>query len=189
MKLIVGLGNPGSRYEDTRHNVGFLAIKCVIRRFGLMQPRNQHNGLVTEWAVEDKKVLLGLPQTFMNLSGQFVRKLIDFYKIPLGNVLVIVDDLDLKFGQIRMRERGSSGGQKGLQSIIQHLGTDQFARLRIGIGRPPTSVQAADYVLQSFGPSEQVELNLLLEELVGGIEIWVRDGVNSAMNCLNSFSR
>lgn len=187
MKLIVGLGNPGVQYQHTRHNVGFLAIQGVIEKYQLGTPGWQFNGLVAEWTVGLEKVLLVRPQTFMNLSGRCVRKFVDFYKIPLQSVVAIVDDLDLKFGQIRMRERGSSGGQKGLQSLIEHLGTDEITRLKIGVGRPSNCARVADYVLQDFDSREQAQLPLLLDWVVAGLEVWVRDGAVSAMNRLNSF--
>jgi len=187
MKLIVGLGNPGVHYQHTRHNVGFLAIEALIQKYQLCASGGQFNGLVTEWAVGLEKVLLVRPQTFMNLSGYCVRRFVDFYKILLQDVVVVVDDVDLKFGQVRMRERGSSGGQKGLQSLIEHLGTNEFTRLKIGIGRPSNCAQVADYVLRNFDPREQVQLPSLLDWVVAGLEVWSRDGAVSAMNRLNSF--
>ncbi len=185
MKLIAGLGNPGSRYEKTRHNVGFMAIKRLSEKYSLNPPKRQFEGLATEWIFGCEKTVLVMPQTFMNLSGQCVRKFVDFYKIPLDCVLVIADDLDLKFGQLRMRASGSSGGQKGLQSIISHLGTEEFARLKIGIGRPDARMQAADYVLQEFSPEEQVEIQFLLNDICDGMDRWVREGVIPAMNLVN----
>lgn len=185
MKIIAGLGNPGIRYENTRHNVGFMAVRRLIARHRLAEPKKQFDGLVTEWILGSSKSLLILPQTYMNLSGQCVRRYVDFYKISLEDVLVVVDDLDLKFGQLRLRPSGSSGGQKGLQSLIQHLATDQFARLRIGIGRPDGRMNAADYVLQEFSSDEKVELNFVLDDTSDGLETWVRSGIVPAMNLVN----
>lgn len=185
MKLIVGLGNPGQRYERTRHNVGFAVIKRLVESNSLPEPRKQFEGIYTEWILGGTKSLLVMPQTFMNLSGQCVRRFVDFYKIEVQDVLIIADDLDLKVGQLRLRSSGSSGGQKGLQSVIQHLGSDQVARLRIGIGRPTSPQQAADYVLQEMTLDEQCEFKILVDEAIDGVDVWIRDGIVAAMNRVN----
>jgi len=185
MKMIVGLGNPGLRYQHTRHNVGFRVIDHLIQSHGLAEPKKQFEGLVTEWCVSATKSLLVKPQTFMNLSGRCVRRFVDFYKIEIGDILVVSDDLDLKLGQVRLRASGSSGGQRGLRDIIQHLGSESVARLRIGIDRPPELMQAADYVLQDFAGSEKSKFERLLVDVGDGLQVWIRDGVVPAMNRLN----
>lgn len=154
-KLIVGLGNPGPRYAKTRHNVGFMAVDELAARYGLSFTRTEQRALTAHGVIEGQRVILAKPQTWMNDSGQAVAPLARFYKIPPEALLVISDHLDLEFGKVRYRFNSSSGGQRGLQSIIQHLGTQAFGQLRLGIGRPPGQMDPAAYVLQPFSEEQE----------------------------------
>src|SRR5262245_59967906 len=154
--LIVGLGNPGRDYAKTRHNIGFRCVDAIAAANGMTFSKRQTKALIADGLIAGRKVLLAKPQTFMNLSGQAVRGLMDFCKIPQANLLVISDDMDLPAGTLRIREKGGAGGQKGLKSIIEHRGTQEFARLRVGLGRPPGRMDPADYVLQDFDKSEAI---------------------------------
>lgn len=154
-KLIVGLGNPGPRYAKTRHNVGFMAVDELAARYDLSFTRTEQRALTAHGVIEGQRVILAKPQTWMNDSGQAVAPLARFYKIPPEALLVISDHLDLEFGKVRYRFNSSSGGQRGLQSIIQHLGTQAFGQLRLGIGRPPGQMDPADYVLQPFSEAQE----------------------------------
>src|SRR5438552_1736530 len=164
--LIVGLGNPGREYEKTRHNVGFRFVDALAAAHGMTFSKKQSKALVADGTIGDHKVLLAKPQTYMNLSGEAVRGLMDFYKIPLSNLLVVSDDLDIPAGTLRIREKGGAGGQKGLKSIIEHLGTPEFARMRVGIGRPPGRMDPAAYVLQDFDKSNAILLIETLDRVV-----------------------
>lgn len=185
MKLIVGLGNPGSRYAQTRHNVGLDLLNLMADAFQCPPAKRQFNGLLTEANLAGEKLLLLSPQTYMNASGQSVRPCVDFYKLEVNNVLVLLDDMNLDLGKLRMRGAGSAGGQKGLQDIIRHLGTEDVPRLRIGIGRPPAGMDPANYVLQAFTTQERSILKEPLQSALSGIERWVSQGIEQAMNWLN----
>ncbi len=183
--LIVGLGNPGREYRDTRHNVGFMAVDRFCEMQGVRLGKVKFQAIIGETRIGAAKVILAKPQTFMNLSGNAVASVVRFYKIVLENVLVVHDDLDLPFGTLRLRPGGGAGGQKGLQSTIDRLGTQQFPRMRIGIGRPSGQMDAAAYVLQKFGSADQEELDMILRRAAEAIEIFVREGLDSAMNRFN----
>ena len=155
MKLIVGLGNPGRRYEGTRHNIGFCVLAELARRSGAGRAANRFLGEVVEAESGGEKLLLVGPLTYMNESGSSVLAARDFYKLPNEELLVVCDDLSLPLGKLRFRARGSSGGQKGLADIVRRLGTEEFARLRIGIGSPPDGWDPADYVLARFAAAER----------------------------------
>lgn len=185
MKLIVGLGNPGSRYQQTRHNVGFDVINAFADRHFFPACRARFDALVTDHSVGGEKVILLAPQTFMNASGRSVRQCFDFYQIEPSNLLVVLDDMNLETGRLRLRPSGSAGGQKGLADIIRHLGAQDFSRLRIGIGRPPGRMDASSYVLQRFRDDEQTEVDVTIQEAVAGLELWVREGLDAAMNSVN----
>ncbi|GAA0353459.1 aminoacyl-tRNA hydrolase [Bacillus horti] len=161
MKLIVGLGNPGPKYELTRHNIGFLSIDYIADELGLDLNKSKWKGLYAEGVYQGEKIILLKPMTFMNLSGESIQEVMNFYKIPVENILIIFDDLDLPFGKIKLRYKGSSGGHNGLKSIIAHLGTDQFKRIKMGIGRPEFG-DTVSYVLGQF-PLEQQDT---LEEML-----------------------
>jgi PTH1 family peptidyl-tRNA hydrolase len=184
--LIAGLGNPGREYRNSRHNIGFSVLDALCEEFGLSFSRMESNAMLVKHIHEGKRLLLAKPQTFMNSSGQSVSALARFYRIENDQILIVSDDLDLPLGKIRLRPGGGSGGHKGLQSIIQHLGSDQFPRLRIGIGRPNTPQDPADYVLQPFYDSEQEELEIILKESIDCILAFLKDGVDTAMNRYNA---
>jgi PTH1 family peptidyl-tRNA hydrolase len=175
--LIVGLGNPGREYHRTRHNIGFRAVDAIAAAHGLDFARRLAKALVADGVIADQKVLLAKPQTYMNLSGEAVRGLLTFYKIPLSHMLVISDDLDLPPGTLRIREKGGAGGQKGLKSIIEQVGTPDFARMRIGIGRPPGRMDPAAYVLQDFDKSDSILIVETLDRVVRAVETWIRFGI------------
>ena len=185
MFLIVGLGNPGREYKDTRHNAGFMVVDRLCKKWDTRTLRLQSKALVTTTLVDGQKVILAKPQTFMNLSGQAVGSLVKFYKLDLAQLLVIHDDIDLPLGTIRLRPGGGSAGQKGLISIIEHLGTPDFPRLRIGVGRPPGRMEAADYVLQSFSPAENETLQFVFSNAEDAVNTFLAEGLNSAMNRFN----
>ena len=183
--LIVGLGNPGREYRDTRHNIGFLAIDRLCAALGISMNRVQSRAIIGTGVVSGRKVILAKPQTFMNLSGQAVSGLLRFYKTPLEQLLVAHDDLDLPFGTIRLRPGGGSAGQKGMASIIQQLGSQNFARLRLGIGRPPGQMKPTDFVLKRFHASEMDLLNILLDTASDAARLFVAEGIDAAMNRYN----
>jgi PTH1 family peptidyl-tRNA hydrolase len=185
MKLIVGLGNPGRQYQNTRHNVGFRCVDALARRWGIEFRRQRARAEIAEGETLGERLVLAKPQTFMNNSGDSVRALVKMSNLSPADLLVVCDDLDLPFGRLRLRDKGSSGGQRGLQSIINQLGTNEFARLRIGIDRPPAGVDPIDYVLTTFNASEQAELPAFLDRGVEGVETWLTRGVAAAMNLVN----
>ncbi|HEY58956.1 MAG TPA: aminoacyl-tRNA hydrolase [Anaerolineae bacterium] len=183
--LIVGLGNPGRQYARNRHNVGFLVVSRLAERLGAPFGRMQHKALIAQGRHERRRLILAKPQTFMNLAGQAVAPLLRFYKIPLDHLLVVYDDLDLPPFTLRLRPKGGHGGHKGMRDIIQRLGSQEFPRLRVGIGRPPGRMDAADYVLQDFSPAEQETLAMVLDRAVEGILLWISEGLPAAMNFIN----
>lgn len=183
--LIVGLGNPGREYAFNRHNVGFMAVDRLAKKHGTAFTRRQGKALITTISVEAHSLVLAKPQTFMNLSGDAVASLLHFYDVPLENFLVCFDDLDLPVGTIRLRPQGGSAGQNGVQSIIEKLGTQNFPRLRLGIGRPPGRMLAAAYVLRDFDKFDGEVMNLTLDKAVEAIEVFVVEGLNAAMNKFN----
>lgn len=184
--LIVGLGNPGRQHKKNRHNAGFMVVDHLAQRLGVSFSRLEQKSLVTKAEYQGKRLILAKPQTYMNLSGQAVSALVRFYKLPLNHLLIIHDDIDLPFGVLRLRPGGGSGGQKGLQSIIEQLGTQEFPRLRIGVSRPPGHMEAADYVLQDFSKDEAGFLPVVLNRAVEAVLTFVTDGINSAMNIYNT---
>lgn len=186
MKLVVGLGNPGRKYEGTRHNLGFEVVARLAQQFTAQPPRVKFEAELSEIDVGGERVLLLAPQTYMNLSGRSVRQALDFYKLGPADLLVVSDDLNLPCGQVRLRGGGTAGGQKGLQNIIDQLGTNQFARLRIGIDRPPGGRDATDYVLQKLSRSERERIEPAIDSAARGVELWVREGLNVAMNRVNA---
>ncbi|PKO13881.1 MAG: aminoacyl-tRNA hydrolase [Chloroflexi bacterium HGW-Chloroflexi-10] len=183
--LLVGLGNPGKEYQNNRHNIGFMALDRIAKEYGIEQKKVKSKAIVLEGRYQQKRVILIKPQTYMNLSGEAVASLARFYKINPDRVLVMHDDLDLPFGTIRLRPGGGPGGQKGIASIIDRLGTQQFPRVRIGIGRPPGRMQAADYVLQDFSKGEKEELEFILGSVVKAVNVFLVDGMDGAMNQYN----
>lgn len=182
--LIVGLGNPGRGHAFNRHNIGFMAIDRLAARHGIDMKRVQNKAILGSGRIADRPVILAKPQTFMNLSGEAVGPLTKFYKVPASNVLVVYDELDIPFGVIRLREKGGAGGHNGMRSIIQHLG-NEFARLRMGIGRPPGRMDAAAYVLQDFGRDELPLVSEMLSTAVAAIESFVGNGIDLTMSRFN----
>ena len=189
MKAVVGLGNPGPEYAGTRHNVGLGVLAELARRQGATQPKLKFEAEVLEVMLGSEKLLLVAPQTYMNNSGRSVRKLIDFYRLPLDDLLVVCDDLNLDTGRLRIRQAGSAGGQKGLGDMIARLGTQEFSRLRIGVGRPPGRMNAADYVLRRFRAEERELIEPALSFAADAVEIWCKEGVETAMNRFNAPAR
>ena len=183
--LIVGLGNPGREYRLTRHNIGFMCLDRLGDRLGTAFTRVESRALVAKAAYESSRLILAKPQTYMNLSGQAVSALARFYKVPLEHLLVAYDDVDLPLGMLRLRPGGGSAGQKGMQSIIEHLGSQDFPRMRLGIGRPPGRMDAASYVLQEFHPGEVELLGVTLERAVDAILTFVTEDLVTAMNRYN----
>lgn len=183
--LIVGLGNPGREYKETRHNVGFMTVDRLAGRLNERFAKVESRALTSRGVYQGKKLILAKPQTFMNESGSAVGALARFYKVAIPNLLVIYDDVDLPFGALRMRPAGGSAGQKGMKSIIERLGSENFPRLRIGIGRPPGRMEAAAYVLQPFGRDEAGELPFILDRAVDAIFLYTQQGLEKAMTQYN----
>ena len=183
--LIVGLGNPGREYKDNRHNVGFMLIDRLAVRLNARMSRVQAKALIGSTNYDGKKLILAKPQTYMNLSGQSIQSLARFYKLPLENMIVAHDDLDLPFGTIRIRPSGGPGGQKGVASTIERLGSKDFPRLRIGVGRPPGRMDPAAYVLQDFPKADQTMLSEVLDHAAKAVLTFVTEDLNSAMNKFN----
>ncbi|MFK7766039.1 MAG: aminoacyl-tRNA hydrolase [Mariniblastus sp.] len=186
MKLIVGLGNPGKKYQQTRHNIGFDIIACLAKRYNVERPKAKFNAEVAETIVKNEKTILLSPLTFMNLSGQSVRAAVDFYKLPLTDILVICDDINLDLARLRFRPGGSAGGQNGLKDIINRLGTQTFDRLRVGVGKVPPQWDAADFVLGKFSKEDQNEIEFGIVRAADAVEAWVENGIQSAMNKFNA---
>jgi PTH1 family peptidyl-tRNA hydrolase len=187
MKIVVGLGNPGSKYKGTRHNVGFDVIDALVERhaFG-SRAKSKFNANVNEVMIGTTKVLLLSPLTYMNLSGQSVRAAIDFFKLDLEDLMVVCDDLNLAIGRIRIRAKGSAGGQNGIKDIINRVGSQEFPRLRLGIGRPPANWDTADYVLGKFDEHDQVLVDDSVKQAVKACESWIENGVLATMNQFNA---
>jgi PTH1 family peptidyl-tRNA hydrolase len=183
--LIVGLGNPGREYARNRHNVGWQVADHFVSSRGWRFGKRQNDALIALGRIGDVRVVVAKPQTFMNLSGRAVQPLARFYKTPPDRMLVIYDDLDLPFGAIRLRERGGAGGHNGMKSIIERLGGGDFPRLRIGVGRPPGRMDAADYVLRDFDAGERAEMPMVLDQAARAIETFVAHGIVAAMNAHN----
>ncbi len=184
--LIVGLGNPGRQYQFSRHNIGFMVLNRLAEKFDLTFSRLELNALVTKTKSDHQSIILAKPQTYMNLSGRSVRSLINFYKIPLENLMVIYDDVDLPFGSIRIRPSGGSAGQKGVDSIIEQLGTQDFPRLRLGIGRPKGHKSAASYVLRDFSGEDADFLPQVLDRAAEAVLTYINLDLETAMNRFNS---
>lgn len=185
MKLVVGLGNPGPKYAGTRHNIGFDVLDYLAAAPGVGRWRSRFEGLVTEAVEGTEQVLLMKPETFMNLSGRAVRAAVDFYKLAPADLLVVCDDIALPLGKLRARARGSDGGQKGLRNIREQLGTDEYPRLRIGVGSPGEHWDAADYVLSRFKPGERAAVDEAVAQAAQAVLLWVRQGIDGCMNRVN----
>jgi PTH1 family peptidyl-tRNA hydrolase len=185
MKLIVGLGNPGRKYDKTRHNVGFEVLSMLATRNAAGAAKEKFNGRIADATIAGQKTLLLWPQTLMNLSGQSVSAAVEFYDVPLADVLVVCDDFYLPLAKLRFRIQGSAGGQKGLDDILRRLGTQEVARLRIGIGPVPAAWDAADYVLGKFNRSEQTVIVEAIALAAEAVECWVGEGIEAGMSRYN----
>ena len=183
--LLIGLGNPGREYRDSRHNAGFMMIDRLAVRLNARGLKVQSKAIVTTAEHEGRKLILTKPQTYMNLSGHSAQGLLNFYKLPIENMLVAHDDLDIPFGTIRLRPKGGPGGQGGMASTIYQLGTKDFPRLRIGIGRPPGRMDPSAYVLQDFSREEMKALSAVIDRAADAALEFVVNGLNAAMNKYN----
>jgi len=183
--LIVGLGNPGAKYAETRHNAGFMVIDAVGEKTGIRLSKVKSKALLGRGSFNGKKIILAKPQTYMNLSGQAGSSLKRFYRIADENLLVIHDDMDLPLGTLRIRPNGGPGGQKGVKSIIEQLGTPEFGRIRFGIGRPPGRMDPKAYVLEKFLPQEKEDFEFTLMRARDAVLTFVCDGLEKAMNQYN----
>jgi PTH1 family peptidyl-tRNA hydrolase len=183
--VIVGLGNPGPRYERTRHNAGFLLVGALAAAQGIGLRQERHGAFVGDGFIGGRRCLLALPQTFMNRSGESVRRILSYAGLSAGSLVVVHDDLDLPLGRLRLRRGGGAGGHRGVASIIEHLGDSSFTRLKIGVGRPPEGVPAEAYVLQEFAAGDRDDLREVLARGAAALEVLLGHGVEAAMNACN----
>jgi PTH1 family peptidyl-tRNA hydrolase len=186
MKLIVGLGNPGKEYEHTRHNVGFDIIDLLCKKYNIEANRKKFKGLYGEGIIEGERALILKPTTYMNLSGESIKEVLTFYKVPNENIIVIYDDISLEVGRLRVRDKGSAGGHNGIKSIISHLGSDVFPRIKIGVGQPSKD-NLVSHVLGKFSKDESQKLNETFNAAVEAIEVIIQNGTSEAMNKFNGF--
>jgi PTH1 family peptidyl-tRNA hydrolase len=186
MKMVVGLGNPGPKYDGTRHNVGYDAIRELAKRHQAGLPKGKFQGEICEVTIEGEKTLLVCPLTFMNLSGVCVQPAVSFYKIEQNDLLVICDDFAIALGKLRVRAKGSAGGQKGLSDIIRRLGTEEVPRLRIGIGPVPAQWDPADFVLGKFSQDEKPIVADAIKRTADAVSVWVKHGIEKCMNQFNA---
>ena len=187
MFAIVGLGNPGKKYENTRHNIGFVAIDALAEKYGIRIAEKKHKAICGSGYIEGVKVILVKPQTFMNLSGESVREVLDFYKLdPETEMLVMYDDISLEPGNIRIRKKGSAGGHNGIKSIIAHAGTQNFVRIKIGVGEKPSGWDLADYVLGHFSEDDQTKLKEIMPDVISAATLIAQDETDKAMNNFNA---
>jgi PTH1 family peptidyl-tRNA hydrolase len=185
MKLIVGLGNPGRKYEKTRHNVGFEVLDLVARRSTDPAAKDKFDGRIVDATVAGERVLMLWPHTLMNRSGKSVSAAVGFYQLPLTDILVVCDDFNLSLGTLRFRSQGSAGGQNGLNDIIGRLGSEQFSRLRIGIGPVPGGWDPADFVLSRFAADECPVIAAAIDRAADGVECWIAEGIEASMSRFN----
>jgi len=185
LTVIAGLGNPGNKYEFTRHNVGFRTIDLISEKYGIRVNRLRHKALLGDGEINGTRVLLVKPQTFMNLSGESIREIYEWYKLPVENIIVIYDDVDLPVGTVRIRPKGSSGTHNGMKSVIYQLQSDNFPRIRIGIGKAPEGWDLADYVLGRFNDDEARIIAASIERAAEAAAMIVTGGINAAMNLYN----
>jgi len=185
MKWFVGLGNPGKDYEDTRHNIGWMALDEAAKRWGVTTAQSKCKGLVAEARVNGEKTYLIKPMTYMNLSGECVRAFLDFYKPDPADLIVVYDDMDTELGAVRLRMKGSPGGHNGIKSIIAHLGTDQFHRIRMGISRPAPGTNISNYVLSTFRKEEKEALERTVQKAADAMEYCLREPFEKAMAKFN----
>lgn len=186
MYIIVGLGNPTKQYEETRHNAGFSVIDRLADKLGISVTEKKHKALCGKGIIGGERAVLAKPQTFMNLSGESVREIADFYKVPAECIIVIYDDISLEPGQLRIRKKGSAGGYNGIKSIISHLGTQEFPRIRVGVGEKPEQMDLADYVLGHFSKGEKEVMDEAFQEAACAACMMIEDGADKAMNRFNA---
>lgn len=185
MHIIIGLGNPTDKYQATRHNIGWDAITRLSDDFRIPLDFKKHKAICGKGYIEGEKVILAQPVTYMNLSGESVRELVDFYKVTPEEIIVIYDDISLEVGQLRIRKKGSAGGHNGIKSIISHLGTDEFPRIKVGVGDKPKEWDLADYVLSRFQGEEQATIREALKDTSDACKMMITAGIDEAMNRYN----
>ena len=185
MRIIIGLGNPLDKYQASRHNIGWDAITRISDDYRISMDSKSHKAICGKGYIEGEKVILAKPTTYMNLSGESVRELVDYYKVSLEDIIVIYDDVSLEVGQLRIRKKGSAGGHNGIKSIIQHLGTDEFPRIKVGVGEKPKEWDLADYVLSRFNKDEQNAIRDSLKDVSDACKMIVIDDIDKAMNQYN----
>lgn len=186
MYIIVGLGNPTREYQNTRHNIGFDVIDMIADKYNISVMEKKHKAMIGKGIFEGEKVILAKPLTYMNLSGESIRELVDYYKIDEQEELIVIyDDISLDVGQLRIRKKGSAGGHNGIKSIIQHLGGDVFKRIKVGVGEKPKGYDLADYVLGHFSKEERKIINESAERAIDAIKVMMDEGVEAAMNLYN----
>lgn len=185
MKLIVGLGNPGREYETTRHNIGFKVASTLAAKCGIKLNSKAFKSLIGKGRIFGRDIIIALPQTHMNNSGEAVKALLSRKRVDLKNLLVICDDVNLSLGVIRIRPKGSSGGHRGLESVIEHLGSEEFSRLRLGIGKEGLRTDLSDYVLSPFNKTETITLGAVVESAISCCEAWIKEGAGHAAHRFN----
>ena len=186
MYIIAGLGNPSKEYEGTRHNVGFMAVDALADQLGIAVTERKHKAFCGKGMIGTEKVILVKPQTFMNNSGESLREVADFYKVEPSNVIVLYDDISLNVGQLRVRSKGSAGGHNGIKSLIQHLGSQEFKRIRVGIGDKPPKMDLADYVLGRFSKTDAKLIEDAVKTAADAVTVIVERGIDTAMNQYNA---
>ena len=189
MYIIAGLGNPTKTYEGTRHNIGFDMIDAIADKYNVTVTTKKHKALTGKGMVDGVPVILAKPQTYMNLSGESIREIADFYKIPSENIIIIYDDISLEVGQLRIRKKGSAGGHNGIKNIIAHLGTQEFPRIKVGIGSKPDGWDLADYVLSKYSKAERACLRDAEKDVAEAAALMVNGNVDAAMNQYNGKKR
>ena len=185
MYIIVGLGNPGKEYENTRHNTGFMLVDKLADKYNIEITKEKHKALIGTGIIEGEKVILVKPQTFMNLSGESLCEVVNFYKEDTSNVIAIFDDIDLPVGAIRIKERGSAGTHNGVKSLVKELGSQDFKRVKIGVGAPVGKIDLVSHVLGKFSSEEFLEINKSIDKAVNAVETIIKNGVAKAMNDYN----
>ena len=184
--IVVGLGNPGNKYKNTRHNAGFMAIDHIINEKNISSKKVKHHAEIFETTLSENRVLLVKPQTFMNLSGDAVEEIKNYYKIPIENVIVISDDVSLPLGKLRIRQKGSAGGHNGLKDIIFKTGSEAFPRIKIGVGAKPNNWDLANWVLSEFDTSDREKIDFAIKNACQALELLIDGKINDAMNKFNS---
>ena len=185
MYVIAGLGNPGREYEGTRHNVGFMTLDALADKYNIDVREKAFKGLIGKGMIEGNKVILVKPQTYMNLSGECIRQVMDYYKVDPSEFIVIYDDISLVPGGIRIRKKGIAGGHNGIKNIIAHLGTQEFPRIKVGVGDKPPRMDLADYVLSRFSKEDREKMEQAFKDAADAVEVMITEGADAAMNRFN----